>query len=66
MSMLDTNILMGQGPWTPYQMSDMGIIGSLAAILIYGGIMNPAPAEGLWWALLGFSLLSRETHPVET
>lgn len=28
-------------------MSAMGIIGSLAAILIYGGIVNPAPA--LMW-----------------
>ena len=65
MTMLASNVLMGQGPWTPYQMFAMGIIGflagvlfrkgwlrrsrgalcvfgALAAILIYGGIMNPA------------------------
>ena len=71
MTMLASNVLMGQGPWTPYQMFAMGIIGflagilfrkgwlrrsrgalcvfgALAAILIYGGIMNPASA--LMWA----------------
>ena len=71
MTMLASNVLMCQGPWTPYQMFAMGIIGflagilfrkgwlrrsrgalcvfgALAAILIYGGIMNPASA--LMWA----------------
>lgn len=66
-SMLVSNILFSQGPWTPWQMFAMGIIGFLAgvlyrkgllmrsraslavfgavcAILIYGGIMNPASA----------------------
>ncbi len=65
MSMLVSNIIFGQGPWTPWQMFSMGIIGFLAgilfgrnilprnkltfcifgflsALLIYGGIMNPA------------------------
>lgn len=66
-TMLVSNILFSQGPWTPWQMFAMGIIGFLAgvlyrkgwlrrtkvslcvfgavcAILVYGGIMNPASA----------------------
>ncbi len=70
MTMLVSNILLSQGPWTPWQMFAMGIIGFLAgvlfrkgllrrtrislcifgaltAVIIYGGIMNPASA--LMW-----------------
>ena len=70
-TMLASNILFGQGPWTPWQMFAMGIIGFLAgvlfrkgllrrarlslaifgavcAVVVYGGIMNPASA--LLWA----------------
>ena len=70
-TMLVSNILFSQGPWTPWQMFAMGIIGFLAgllfrkgilrrsrvslcvfgaltAIIIYGGIMNPASV--LIWA----------------
>ena len=66
-TILASNILFSQGPWTPWQMFSMGIIGFLAgvlfrkgllrrtrgslaffgafsAIIIYGGIMNPASA----------------------
>lgn len=66
-TMLVSNMLFGQGPWTPWQMFAMGMIGLLAgilfynkpwhssvllltvygflaAVLIYGGIMNPASA----------------------
>ena len=66
-TMLTSNMLFSQGPWTPWQMFAMGIIGFLAgvlfkkgllrrnraslaafgaftAIVIYGGIMNPAAA----------------------
>ena len=65
--MLASNVMFSQGPWTPWQMFCMGIIGflagvlfkkgwlrrnrislcifgALAAIVIYGGIMNPASA----------------------
>jgi len=65
LTMLASNVLFSQGPWTPWQMFAMGIIGFLAgilfrkgllrrtrvslavfgglcAVLIYGGIMNPA------------------------
>ena len=64
-TMLLSNMLFSQGPWTPWQMFAMGIIGFLAgvlfkkgwlrrtraslaafgafaAVIIYGGIMNPA------------------------
>ena len=67
MTMLASNVLLGQGTWTPWQMFAMGIIGflagvlfrkgllrrtrlslcvfgALAAICIYGGIMNPSAA----------------------
>ena len=70
-TMLVSNMLFSQGPWTPWQMFAMGISGFLAgllfrtgaippkrvllsiyggltAIIIYGGIMNPAAA--LIWA----------------
>ena len=66
-TMLTSNMLFSQGPWTPYQMFATGIIGFLAgvlfkkgllrrnrvsvavfgvfsAVIIYGGIMNPAAA----------------------
>lgn len=65
MSMLASNMIFSQGPWTPWQMFAMGIsgflagvlfrkgllmrakvsmcaFGALSAIVIYGGIMNPA------------------------
>ncbi|MBQ3405559.1 MAG: ATP-binding cassette domain-containing protein, partial [Oscillospiraceae bacterium] len=70
-AMLVSNFMFSQGPWTPWQMFAMGIIGflsgllfrkgllrrsrlplcvfgALCAIVIYGGIMNPAAA--LIWA----------------
>ena len=71
MTMLASNVMFSQGPWTPWQMFCMGIIGflagalfrkgwlcrsrvslcifgAIAAIVIYGGIMNPVSA--LMWA----------------
>ncbi len=69
MTMLVSNLLFGQGPWTPWQMLAMGLVGLIAgavfrfarptrvrlciygaisAVVIYGGIMNPASA--LMWA----------------
>ena len=69
-TMLLSNLLFSQGPWTPFQMFAMGAVGALAgvlvrfgvlpprrlplcvfgavsAVVIYGGIMNPAAAL-LW------------------
>lgn len=71
LTMLISNMIFGQGPWTPWQMFATGIIGFLAGILfkkgwlrrnkislavfgaicavvVYGGIMNPASA--LMWS----------------
>ena len=65
MTMLASNVMFSQGPWTPWQMFAMGItgfvagclfkkgllrrtrlslctFGAISAIVIYGGIMNPA------------------------
>ena len=79
-TMLVSNIMFSQGPWMPWQMFSMGIIGFLAgvlfrkgllrrnrgalsvfgafsAVIIYGGIMNPAAAlmynsAGLNWEII--------------
>jgi energy-coupling factor transport system ATP-binding protein len=40
MTMLVSNILFGQGPWTPWQMFAMGIIGFLAGILFRKGLIR--------------------------
>ncbi len=81
MTMMVSNMMFSQGPWTPWQMFSMGIIGfiagvlfrkgwlrrtrgalavfgALAAVLIYGGIMNPAAAfmtstQVLNWEIIG-------------
>lgn len=80
MTILASNVLYAQGPWTPWQMFAMGIIGflsgvlfrkgwlrrtrgalgvfgALCAILIYGGIMNPAAAL-LWAGELNWKVLA--------
>ena len=82
-TMLVSNLLYGQGPWTPWQMFAMGLCGALAgavfarrrpgrlalcffgavcAIVIYGGIMNPASAllwaEPISWRLLAACYIS--------
>ena len=67
LTMLASNVLYSQGPWTPWQMFSMGIIGflagvlfrkgllrrsrgslaiygALAAVVIYGGVMNLSSA----------------------
>ncbi len=78
-TMLVSNVMFSQGPWTPWQMFAMGIIGflagvlfrkgflrrtrlslsvfgALAAVLIYGGIMNPASAL-IWSGALNWKIL---------
>ena len=79
MTMVASNVMFGQGPWTPFQMFAAGIIGflagvlfrkgllrrsrvslcifgAIAAVVIYGGLMNPAAAliyaRTLNWDLL--------------
>ena len=41
MTMLASNMLFSQGPWTPWQMFGMGIIGFLAGILFRTGPLRP-------------------------
>lgn len=78
-TMLVSNLLFGQGPWTPWQMFAMGLIGFLAGILfrngrlrrsplrlgvfgflaaliLYGGVMNAAAAL-MWVHTLNLELL---------
>lgn len=40
MTVLISNIIMGQGPWTPWQMFSMGIIGFLSGVLFGKGILR--------------------------
>ncbi|MBE6032996.1 MAG: ECF transporter S component [Clostridiales bacterium] len=39
LSMFVSNMLMGQGPWTPWQMFCMGLIGFLAGVLFQKGVL---------------------------
>ncbi len=39
--MMVSNMFMGQGPWTPWQMFSYGLIGFLAGILFQKGILKP-------------------------
>ena len=39
-TMLVSNVLFGQGPWTPWQMFAMGVIGLLAGILFRKGLLS--------------------------
>lgn len=84
-TMLTSNVIFGQGPWTPWQMFAVGLIGFLAGILtqtgllrrsraalsifgalsalvIFGGIMNPASAliaqQTLSWPVVAAYCLS--------
>ena len=43
MTMLCSNVLFGQGPWTPWQMFSMGIIGFLAGVLFRNGSRKRLP-----------------------
>lgn len=40
MTMLISNVLFGQGPWTPWQMFAMGIVGFLAGVLFQKGLLR--------------------------
>lgn len=46
MTMLASNVLFSQGPWTPFQMFSMGIIGFLAGVLFRKGWLRRSRA--LW------------------
>lgn len=61
LSMLVSNMLFGQGPWTPWQMFSMGIIGFLAGILFQKGWLKARRVSlcifGFWSALFILSLI---------
>ena len=40
MTMFGSNMLFGQGPWTPWQMLAMGMIGFLAGVLFRKGVLR--------------------------
>jgi ATPase components of various ABC-type transport systems, contain duplicated ATPase len=40
MTMITSNVLFGQGPWTPFQMFSAGIIGFLAGVLFRKGLLR--------------------------
>ena len=40
MTMITSNVLFGQGPWTPFQMLSAGIIGFLAGVLFRKGLLR--------------------------
>ena len=40
MTMIASNVLFGQGPWTPFQMFSAGIIGFLAGVLFRKGLLR--------------------------
>ena len=40
MTMFCSNVLFGQGPWTPWQMFAMGVIGLLAGVLFRKGLLH--------------------------
>ena len=44
MSMLTSNVLFGQGPWTPFQMFAMGLIGFLAGLAFQKGLLRAGRA----------------------
>ena len=51
MTMLVSNVLLGQGPWTPWQMFAMGFIGFLTGVLHQKGLL---PARRLTLCIYGF------------
>ena len=44
LSMLTSNVLFGQGPWTPFQMFAMGLIGFLAGVSFQKGLLRAGRA----------------------
>lgn len=51
LSMLVSNMLFGQGPWTPYQMLAMGLIGLFAGVIFCRDGMQK---RKVWMCLYGF------------
>ena len=57
LTMLVSNMFMGQGPWTPWQMFAFGMIGFLAGILYQKGILKARKAELCIYGFLSVFLI---------
>ena len=55
--MLISNMFMGQGPWTPWQMFSFGIIGFFAGILYKKGILKARKADLCIYGFLSVVLI---------
>jgi len=56
-TMLVSNILLGQGPWTPWQMAAMGLIGFLSGLLFQKGLLGRSGlALSVFGALSSFAI----------
>ena len=53
MSMLTSNMMFGQGPWTPWQMLAMGLVGLFAGLLMHGRKFRKA---GAWVQRISMAL----------
>lgn len=57
LTMLVSNMFMGQGPWTPWQMFAFGMIGFLAGILYQKGILKARKTELCIYGFLSVFLI---------
>jgi len=53
-----SNFIFGQGPWTPWQMLAMGIVGFLAGLLAEKGAFRELALKKLWPPLLIFGAIA--------
>ena len=64
MTMFCSNILFGQGPWTPWQMVAMGIIGLLSGVLFRKGLLHrDRAALSVFGALVTFLIYGGIMNP---
>ena len=65
MTMLASNVLFSQGPWTPFQMFSMGIIGFLAGVLFRKGwLRRSRGALAMFGGIVTFVIYGAIMNPV--
>ncbi len=65
MTMLASNVLFSQGPWTPFQMFSMGIIGFLAGVLFRKGwLRRSRGALAVFGGIITFVIYGAIMNPV--
>ncbi|MFR5386159.1 MAG: ECF transporter S component [Oscillospiraceae bacterium] len=65
MTMLASNVLFSQGPWTPFQMFSMGIIGFLAGVLFRKGwLRRSRGALAVFGGIVTFVIYGAIMNPV--